>query len=330
MTNTSLFALLIAGLFGLAVLFGGGVSGTQVSFAFKNFPDLTPGFVYQAWVMNPQDELVSLGRFRHIGNAKNFEFFGDLHKQSTFLISLETGDPDGVGDLNGSDPDLILFAGDIDPLKDIVHLRLISPDLHTPSGGVYALSTPSDNSDHAASKLKAGVEANDGNDAQGIWFVSTDPENEGALVGGLDLPRIPSDNFVYEGWVNSALGNTTISTGRFVRSGMADRNSGQSPFDGGKVYLGYPEPGEDFVNPGVAAGELELPLELNQGWKAAISIEPYSDSDNVPFVLTPWKATIGTASTCLFDTIKAQPNPRAYQQQKCLFEPQYDGVAVIH
>lgn len=331
MSNTTLFAVLIAGLIGLAFFFGEPAGGTQVSFAFKNLPDLTPGFVYQAWVISPEGDIVSLGRFRTIENARNFEFFADLHRQTKFLVSLETGDPDGIGDLNGADPDLILFAGEIDALKDIVHLNLIAPDLNTPSGGVFALRTPTDDSTHPDSKLKDGVAANDDNDAQGIWFISFDVENGAKTpTSGLALPRIPSENFVYEGWISHGATGTNLSMGRFIQPSLPDRNSGQSLYDGGKVYLGPAEPGEDFVNPGVAAGELELPLTLNEGWNTAISIEPQSDTMDVPFTLTPWATRIGFETSCLYETIRSQPNPKVYQQQKCALEPRYDGVAVIH
>jgi|GEM_PF-3104731 len=331
MTNTTLFALLIAGLIGLAVGLAGPADDNQVSFAFKNLPDLPEGFVYQAWVLDQEDELISLGRFRQIGNAKNFDFFGNLQRQKKFLVSLETGDPDGVGDLNGGDPDLVLFGGNISPLNNIVHLALIAPDLETPSGSVYILSTPTDNSTHSPSKLKPGVPMNDTNEQQGIWFVSFDPKNTGDVpVNGLSLPDIPSNNFVYEGWAIHTATGTYVTTGRFDQPGIPDRNSGQSPYDGGKVYLGPAFPGEDFVNAGVAADSLELPLNLNQGWRTSISIEPNSDTAEMPFVLVPWSTRIGTQTSCFKDTVLSQPSPKTYQQQKCLIEPQYDGVAVIH
>lgn len=331
MSNTALFAVLIAGLIGLAFLFGGPPDGNEVSFAFKNLPDLPRGFVYQAWVLDDQDGLVSLGRFRRIGNAKNFSYFGELHRQKKFLISLETGDPDGVGDLNETTPDLILFAGDINPLKNIVHLSLIAPDLESPSGGVFMLRTPTDNSNHADSKLKDGVDANDFNDDEGIWFVTFDGEpGEFTPTSGLSLPRIPTENFAYEGWVIHNRTETYVTTGRFIDPNLPDRNSGQSIYDGGRVYLGPMIPGEDFVNPGIAAGSLELPLSLNEGWRTSISIEPNSDDVEMPFVLVPWSTPIGFGNACFADTITNQPNPNEYQKQKCVIEPQYDGVAVIH
>lgn len=330
MTNSALFALLIAGLVGLAVAFGGPPDGNQVSFAFKNLPDLPDGFAYQAWVVDTEDELISLGRFRKVGNARNFEYFGDLHRQNRFLVSLETGDPDGVGDLNGTKPDLILFGGKISVLNNIVHLSLISPDLETPSGGIYVLGTPTDDTVNGRSKLKAGVRYNDANEEQGIWFHSYDHNANNTLTSGLALPVIPSNNFVYEGWVISPGNEAYVSTGRFSRPDIPDYNSGQSPYDGGRVHLGPGYPGEDFVNAGVAVGKLELPLSLNQGWQTSISIEPNSDADAMPFVLVPWTARIGMRDGCFRDTVMAQPNPRIYQGQKCAVDPRYDGVAVIH
>jgi len=257
---------------------------------------------------------------------------GDLQRQKRFLVSVETGDPDGVGDLNGPAPDLILLAGPISPVEPTVRLSLIAPDLESPSGGVYVLNTPTDDSTNPRSKLKGGVDFNDENDERGIWFISLDPENHGnRSQTGLRLPRIPSANFVYEGWINHVGMDTYVSTGRFVQPGMPDQNSGQNPYDGGRVFLGHPEPGEDFVNPGVAVGQQELPLSLNNSaWQTGVSIEPNSDSDARPFALMPWSARIGTGTACLYDTVHEQPSPRHYQQQKCFLDAQYAGVAVIH
>lgn len=329
MSNTTLFAVLLAGLVGLALLFAGPPEGNEVSFAFKNLPDLPRGFVYQAWVLDSEDALISLGRFRLIENARNYKFPGDLRYEKKFVVSLETGDPDGVGDLNGPGPDLILFAGGINPLDTITHLSLIAKDLDTPSHGVYFLRTPTDDSSNARSKLKNGIAYNDHNDEQGIWFATIDPET-GNVVSGFELPRVPSENFVYQAWLHHASSNTYVTTGRFLDPSVPDWNAGQSPFDGGKVHLGPLTPGEDFINPGITVGGEELPLTLNEGWETFVAIEPHSSSDDTPFVLVAWLGKVGSGTSCFYDTVIAQPNPTVYQQQKCLVEPQFDGVAVIH
>jgi len=280
-------------------------------------------------VIDNEGNLNNLGRFRTMQGAKNFTYVADLRHQGKFVVSLETGDPDGVGDLNGPEPDLVLFAGDINRNNDVTRLSLIAPDLKTPSRGLFYLATPTDNSVHGRSKIKSGLPYNDDNDAQGIWFATF--EQPGATPSsGLALPRIPSNNFVYEGWVIHAATDTYVSTGRFIDPSAPDWNSGQSPYDGGRVFLGPLAPGEDFVNPGIAVGQLELPFELNQGWHTTISIEPHSDTDAMPFVLRPWTWTISSDVDCLVGTVTAQPNPKEYQGQRCSVEPRYDGVAVIH
>jgi hypothetical protein len=206
---------------------------------------------------------------------------------------------------------------------------MISPDLESPSVAYFSLRTPTDDDTHSVSKLKDGVDFNNFNDDQGIWFVTVDQES-GLPVSGLELPRLTSNNFVFEGWVIHNTTDTYVSTGRFNDPNIPDRNSGQSPYDGGRVYLGPPIPGEDFVNPGIAVGPMELPVSLNEGWYTTISIEPNSDSDAMPFMLKPWSTPIAPSTTCFFDTVSAQPNPKEYQGQKCQIRAQYDGVAVIH
>ncbi|MCL6493155.1 MAG: hypothetical protein K6T54_00100 [Ignavibacterium sp.] len=118
----------------------------------------------------------------------------------------------------------------------------------------YTLDTPTDTAD--AIKF-----------FNGLWFV--DSLSAGTPAAGLDLPLLYG-GWIYEGWVE--VGGQRISTGRFSNPQAADLFNGYSG-----SLLGYPFPGEDFINNPPAG--LTFPLDL-RGGKVYISLERNSGDNS--------------------------------------------------
>jgi hypothetical protein len=134
----------------------------------------------------------------------------------------------------------------------------------------------------AMARLSVGHSAALGNDfagATGAFLLGIPTSNSvddsyrsGIWFTGLELPALP-EGWVYEGWVAGPDG--VLSTGRFADGRMAD-SDGAGPTAGPKAGPAFP--GQDYIDPS---------MDLTQGYKAVISIEPDPDNSPAPFALKP-------------------------------------------
>ncbi len=126
----------------------------------------------------------------------------------------------------------------------------------------------------------------DGAPANGIWF--SDDVGGGA---GLTLAPV-SGSWRYEGWVIDPGAGAWYSTGQFFAPGQADLDA-QSCQTRGAQSIGFLDPGQGFVNPGVT-GESQA-LALDDGdWDVFITAEPFPDNAAAPFPLRLLDADIPT------------------------------------
>lgn len=180
----------------------------------------------------------------------------DLRDASTFVLTIEPSPdndpaPSSVHILAGD------FNGDAAALT-IAHDAALATDLSS-SEGNYILATPTD--------------AEDDNEASGIWFLNN---SSGAPAAGMILDALP-EGWVYEGWV--VIDGVPVTTGKFTSITGADD---AAPYSG--PNQGPPFPGEDFLSN--APSGLSFPTDVT-GMTAVISIEPVPDNSAAPFVLKP-------------------------------------------
>ncbi|MDP5105885.1 MAG: anti-sigma factor [Polaribacter sp.] len=222
--------------------------------------ELGSDFVYEGWLIvdgNP----VSTGTFTSVSFPQTYTVgISDLQKATTFVVSIEPAGETGAAALAPAKTKIL--AGDFSGNSANVSSKGIVADFDA-SWGTYILATPTD--------------ADDSNEASGVWFL----DNSGtAPVAGLGLPTL-TDGWKYEGWV--VLNGTPVSTGTFSAVNVADDNAATSPYKG-LVGNGPAFPGEDYLI-GSAAG-VNFPTDL-KGATVVISVEPSPDNSTAPFTLKP-------------------------------------------
>lgn len=266
----------IAFLFGAALLAAfayacsddGGSTGrtSDLSLEFTDLPELGAGFVYEGWLITP-DEAVSSGRFTVDSggtlSASSFPVDSAVATvASAFVLTIEpaTGDDPGPSDTH-------IVAGDIsDNVADlsIAHPAALGDDF-TSAAGDYILAAPTGGE---GTPFEYGI----------WWLIPGDTPS-----AGLSLPTLPA-GWAFEGWIASADG--PVSTGRFTDAGAAD-SDGAGPDAGPETSAAPPFPGQDFVDP---------QRDLTSGYMAVISIEPEPDDGAAPFFLKPLVHTIASVA----------------------------------
>ena len=102
------------------------------------------------------------------------------------------------------------------------------------------------------------------------------------LVPTLFVPPFPATRgWVYEAWVTNTVTMERVSLGKFANSLNSDFDA--ATWGGrGSDNSGFPAPGQDFVT--AQAGTVIPLLDLNAGFTAMISVEPFPDSSPLPFL----------------------------------------------
>lgn len=218
---------------------------------------LGSNFVYEGWLI-VNGSPVSTGTFTSVSFPQSFTVgITDLNAATKFVLSIEPAvDPDPAP------APTKLLAGDFSGNSASVTSTGIVGDFSS-SWGKYILATPTD--------------ADDSNEASGVWFLDN---SSGSPAVGLGLPTL-TDGWKYEGWV--VLNGTPVSTGTFTDPAAADDNAATSPYKG-TTGNGPGYPGEDYVM-GSAAG-VDFPTDL-KGATVVVSVEPYPDNSPAPFTLKP-------------------------------------------
>lgn len=215
---------------------------------FTGLEELGSDFVYEGWLI-VNGSPVSKGTFTSVSFPQTFPVgIDDLNSASTFVLSIEP-------------------ATDNDPAPAAT--KLLAGDFSS-SWGKYILATPTD--------------ADDSNEASGVWFLDN---SSGSAAVGLGLPTL-TDGWKYEGWI--VLNGTPISTGTFTDPATADDNAATSPYKG-TTGNGPGFPGEDYLI-GSAAG-VNFPTDL-KGATVVVSVEPYPDNSTLPFTLKPLAHSVPT------------------------------------
>jgi hypothetical protein len=181
---------------------------------------------------------------------------GKLKRATAFVLTIEP-----YPDNNPAPSDQHLLGGDFNESNaslSISHPAALNTNFSTASGH-FLLATPTTTS--TADELS------------GIWFINN---SSGSPMAGLHLPVLPA-GWRYEGW--ALINGRPVSTGVFMNGNMADNFSG---FSGSQP--GPPFPGEDFISNAPAG--LSFPTNLSGGM-AVISVEPYPDNSQAPFLLKP-------------------------------------------
>jgi hypothetical protein len=233
---------------------------STLSLNISGLEDLGSDYVYEGWII-VDGSPVSTGTFSVNGSGQlsqtDFEIdTDDLDMAAAFVLTIEPS-PDSdpmpsvvhilAGDFSNSSADL-----------SIGHGAAFGDDFSGAMGN-YILATPTDGPDT--------------NENSGIWFLDL---SSGSPMVGLDLPTLP-DGWKYEGW--AVIDGVPVTTGTFTDVAMMDD---AAPYSGSMA--GPPFPGEDFLMD--ASMEQMFPTDL-AGGIAVISIEPYPDNSENPFLLKP-------------------------------------------
>lgn len=233
-------------------------TGALLTVSFDNLPALGEGYVYENWLITP-DDVVAAGRFGvdSDGQLTESAFSIDASVVSSATTYVLTIEPE-VGD-DPAPSDTHLLGGDIAngaSTLTIDHPTALGDDF-TGATGEYILGAPT-----------GGPEAPYEN---GIWFlIPGEPP-----TAGFSLPTLPA-GWEYEGWIVDADG--PISLGRFLDPSAPD-SDGPGPAAGPEPAP--PFPGQDFLMPE------DQVRDLSSGHMAVLSIEPEPDDSPAPFILKP-------------------------------------------
>ncbi len=228
---------------------------------------LANGFHYEGWAIVDGAPL-STGKFNIADDGEIIDLDGAALPNGYFLVESDIS----------SASDIVIT---IEPDGDTDALPAESKILGGPvADGAAALSTghPATlNSDFSAAAgsyiLATPTNGADSDENSGIWFLDN---SSGNPLPGLTLPLLPA-GWKYEGWV--VIDGQPVSTGTFSDPAAADESA---PFSGSEA--GPPFPGEDFLLN--APDGLNFPLDL-AGMTTVISVEPFPDDSEAPFLLKP-------------------------------------------
>lgn len=229
--------------------------------------DLGPNNKYEGWII-VNGKPVSTGVFTVSSNGTLSKTTfpvksDDLKIAAKFILTIEP-----FPDNDATPAKTHLLAGDFSSNSAILTIgapEALGNDFKTAKGS-YVLATPSNGENT--------------NEKSGLWFIGTLPP-----TAGLELPILP-EGWKYEGW--AVINGIPVTTGTFTKV------SGIDDFKGYSGALGTPPfPGEDFILN--APTGVTFPTDLS-GKTAVISIEPFPDNSNKPFLLKPLVATIPAAA----------------------------------
>ena len=240
--------------------------------SFTGLDPLESGYHYEGWAII-DEAAVTTGKFNVDANGGLVTTTGSAITGGVFDTGIDLTDATAIvitiepnGDTDALPASTHIVAGSVSGASAALSVGDGSAlgDDFTGASGSYILATPTD--------------VDGTNENSGIWFLSL---ATGSPTEGLDLPTLPA-GWAYEGW--AVIGETPVTTGRFIGTDAADLSA---PFSGAEA--GPPFPGEDFlVN---APTGLSFPTDL-AGATAVISIEPEPDDSPAPFTLKPLVATI--------------------------------------
>ena len=232
---------------------------TDLTLSISGLEDLGETAIYEGWIMvDGAPQTTGTFSVNADGDLSQTSFelnTEDLDKATAFILTVEpTPDP------SPAPSDVHILAGDFSGTSSsltIDHGAALGTDFSSGAGS-FILATPTD--------------ADDSNEASGIWFLDN---SSGAPEVGLSLPALPA-GWAYEGW--AVIDGTPVSTGTFTEMTGPDSAALYS------AAGGPPYPGEDFlIN---APAGLSFPTDLSGG-TAVISVEPVPDNSPAPFVLKP-------------------------------------------
>jgi len=265
---------------------------------------------YEAWIIESNGDIRSVGRFDATGNSAAFDFATTIDDPTHFMVTIE---PPTDDDSMPSRHKLLggPFVSGSATLTVTGYVTIIGVPLET-NPGVHVLATPTDDA-------QLGYPSRE--DA-GLWLF--DPALD-TLDAGYYANLSPlTEGWWYEGWVvydYGAAAETWISYGKFRPDGSRQANvrddTGLGIFSGQRDYqfalgLTLHVPGDDWLSDSLQLDVIPfpLPLDLNgdaasgvsSRWTHVITIEPWGPNREAelpsqarPFFLQPYRNAIGEA-----------------------------------
>lgn len=246
-------------------------STSQLSLDLPGLENLGPDYVYEGWIM-VNGSPITAGRFSvdDSGMLSSSSFTIPKDKADLATAYILTIEPALNDDPAPSDVHLVAgnFANKSASLS-VNHPAALNNSFMSATGK-YMLATPTD----------GGMMDNE---KAGVWFIDN---STGMMAPGLNLPTLPA-GWVYEGWVVN--NGVPLSTGTFTSASMADNSAIYSGTVAGPAF-----PGEDFLRN--APTGMTFPLDLS-GKTVVVSIEPFPDNSDHPFLLKPLSAGVSMNPT---------------------------------
>ncbi len=268
---------------------GGGQEGrfNTVLLRPERFPSLYEGLVYEAWLVNVDEDSnwvdrQSIGKFfwdefdyRFLTADANrtvrdsmFELSsGDVYDYKMIAITLEEFPTD-----ESPDPSATIVAQS--PIvRDLSTFMRFPVNFDGVAPGTFVVATFSD-----GNWITAG-EANAASERFGLWFLrltrgATGFEAQERYADGITLPVLPDTGYLYEGWV-ALEGGDTVSTGKFYYPDYFDYDNDHCQLRSIPNF-----PGEDFLlNKPSWIPEERWPLEITRGGVTFVTVEPNPDND---------------------------------------------------
>ncbi|WMX13634.1 anti-sigma factor [Aureispira sp. CCB-E] len=265
-TNFLLIAL-VSGLFILTGCQETPITTNNFTVSIAGLEDLGNDYVYEGWLI-VNGTPVSTGTFtvNNTGVLSQTSFeadISDLDNATKFVLSIEPS-----VDSDPAPSAVKILAGDFSNNTATLSVgdgAALGNDFSTAAGS-YILATPTD--------------ALSNNENSGVWWL---------VPGGtpsLTLPTLPS-GWRYEGW--AVVNGMPLSTGTFTNVSGADDAAPYSGPNAGPAF-----PGEDFLTN--APSGITFPLDLSNA-NVVISVEPFPDNSEKPFLLKPLAATVPANAT---------------------------------
>lgn len=288
--------------------------------------------IYEAWVVGPDAELVSLGAVDGPGAAAGMEWSSPVLDPAALFLTLETPSEadDGV-------PSQLKIAGGrfVQGRAEIASRGYLTPNLPLEAEpGQHVLGTHGDLHDGVPDREDAG-----------LWLHNDRPTAD-TLDGSFYVTLTPlTEGWTYEGWVVRDHGSENelwLSYGKFLpgpfRKVRSRDDTGLGVFSGWEDYeLVLPRtvffPGDDWLANSLGyplPQGLELPVDLNgcleseeacaasgqtygpSRWTHVITVEPYEDryEDPLqarPFFLRPYRNAIGEMAPDVPRSLRFRP-----------------------
>ena len=267
----------------------GGQQGkfNTVLFRPERFPSLYEGLIYEAWLVNVDEDSnwvdrQSVGKFfwdefdyRFLsedgsGAVRDSMFdlqSGDVYDYDMIAITLEEYPVD-----ESPDPSATVVARSA-IVRDLSTFMRFPVNFDGIAPGAFVIATFSDGNP----RVGGGTDLS--SEIFGLWFLritlgATGFEANETYASGITLPVLPDTGYLYEGWV-ALDGGDTVSTGKFFYPDYIDYYN-ESCERGGIPNF----PGEDFLRNKPAWIPAERwPLEITRGGVAFVTVEPNPDND---------------------------------------------------